>query len=207
MKTKVLIKNTALGLFNTRGVMNITLRDVAAELQKSYGNITYHYASKEVLLQELYSDLQTALQQLGQNFGVSNDLLRDFILAPRATYEISLQYRFFYSDYLELQRHYPLLMQEVQKQQQQSMQFYREKLLQLQKMGLLRPDLPEGSIEHLMLLSGLVRTFFFIQSPATGTDAQAEADRYFAQLNLLLWPYLTTAGLEVLQKHSNLQAQ
>jgi AcrR family transcriptional regulator len=204
MKTKVLIKATALTLFNQRGVMNVTLRDVAAELQKSYGNITYHYAGKEVLLQELYNDLQLALQQLGQTFGDGTDLLRDFILAPRATYELSLQYRFFYSDYVELQRHYPELMQEAQKQQQLSMQFYREKLLHLQKLGLLRSDLPAGSLDNLMLLSGLVRTFFFIQSPPAVTDAPAEAARYFAQLNLLLWPYLTPAGTTAFQKYTQL---
>lgn len=204
MKTKVLIKNAALNLFNVRGVMNVTLRDVASELQKSYGNITYHYAGKEALLYELYSDMQLALQQIGQTFGNGGDLLRDVILAPRATYAISLQYRFFFCDYLELQRHYPTLMQEVQKQQQQSMQFYREKLLQLQKLDLLRSNLPQGSLENLMLMSGLVRTFFFIQSPDLRAVDQTDDDRYFSQLTLLLWPYLTTAGIEVLQKHTDL---
>lgn len=207
MKTKVLIKSTALALFNEHGVMNVTLRDVAAALQKSYGNITYHYAGKEVLLQELYHDMQAALQQLGANFGSSEQLLLDIIQAPKTTYTLSLQYRFFFSDFLELQRHYPMLMQEVQKQQQQSMQFYREKLLQLQQMDLLRSDLPQGSIENLMLLSGLVRTFFFIQRPNLPSDAQTDADRYFTQLNLLLWPYLTPTGVKVLQKHSNLSPQ
>lgn len=202
MKTKLLIKNAALNLFNTRGVMNVTLRDVAAALQKSYGNITYHYASKEVLIQDLYKELQSALEQLGQSFGEEEELLRDFIQAPRATYECSLKYRFFYSDYLELQRHFPKFMQEVQMQQRQSMQFYREKLVKLQNMGLLRSDLPAGSLENLMLLSGLVRTFFFIQSPPAMTDSHAEACRYFTQLNLLLWPYLSPAGVAAFQKYT-----
>ncbi len=206
MKTKVLIKSTALSLFNQKGVMNVTLRDVAAALQKSYGNITYHYAGKEALLQELYLDMQQALKQIGEQFTKQEQLLYDIIRAPKTTYLLSLQYRFFYSDYLELQRHYPVLMQQVQQQQQLSLQFYKERLMQLQKMGLVRNDLPPGSLDTLMLLSGLVRTFFFIQSPTTAAPSLAEAERYFLQVNQVLWPYLTPAGTAAYQKYIEQEA-
>ena len=57
MKTKHLVKQTARVCFNEKGLMNVTLRDVAAQLDKSYGNITYHYPTKEAVITELFDDM------------------------------------------------------------------------------------------------------------------------------------------------------
>jgi|GEM_PF-5242009 len=40
------------------------------------------------------------------------------------------------------------------------MALYKQKLQRLQQVGLLRRDLPESSLDTLMHLSGLARTFF-----------------------------------------------
>jgi len=41
--------------------MNITLREIAEKLNKSYGNITYHFATTEVLINDLFEDMNTEL--------------------------------------------------------------------------------------------------------------------------------------------------
>ena len=44
-------------LFNEKGVMNTTLRDVAKSMNKSYGNITYHFQTKEDVLFSLLDEM------------------------------------------------------------------------------------------------------------------------------------------------------
>lgn len=198
MKTKVLIKTTARMLFNQKGVTNVTLRDVAAALNKSYGNITYHYASKELLLQDLYADMQGLLADIGARLTPHPLLLEAVMQAPMYTYALSRDYRFFYADFLELHRHYPALMEQVQAQQNQRMINFRSMLEDLQAQGLLRTDMPAGQLELLMQLSGLVRTYFFVdgQDEQLGSEAQLA---YCAQVNAVLWPYLTPAGSAIYQ--------
>lgn len=89
----MLVKTTAAALFNTRG-LNVTLRDIAADLHKSYGNITYHCTSKEALLIELHTMLQAELDILSQQLRNSQNLLQSFTEALRITYATSRRYRF-----------------------------------------------------------------------------------------------------------------
>jgi AcrR family transcriptional regulator len=57
-------------LFNEKGVMNTTLRDVAKSMNKSYGNITYHFQTKEDVLFSLLDEMNKeliALQEIKES--------------------------------------------------------------------------------------------------------------------------------------------
>lgn len=197
MKTADLIKQTALQLFNAQGVMNVTLRQVAEQLNRSYGNITYHYKRKEALLTELYNDLQRELDRLRAKRSSDTNPLKPLMEAPAQTFGISLRYRFFYTDYLELSRHYPELMQMVRGRQTESMQFYRHQLLALQAAGWFRSDLPALCFDDLMLMSGLLRTHLIqlhAAEPSEEALLGAAKRNYVEQVNRLLLPYLSEQG-------------
>ncbi|HEY1046766.1 MAG TPA: TetR/AcrR family transcriptional regulator, partial [Bacteroidia bacterium] len=93
MDTKQLIKSKALELLNKEGVRNITLRDVAAALGKSYGNITYHYANKENLLEALYFDMLLELNLISAGLKPGNNLLELILKAPEHTFDLSIKYQ------------------------------------------------------------------------------------------------------------------
>ena len=54
MSVKEKIKETAITLFNKRGLSSVTMRQLAEELQISPGNLTYHFKTKAVLLEQVY---------------------------------------------------------------------------------------------------------------------------------------------------------
>ncbi|MCU0357726.1 MAG: TetR/AcrR family transcriptional regulator [Cyclobacteriaceae bacterium] len=194
MKTRALIKETARSLFNHYGLMNVTLRQVAESLNKSYGNITYHYPTKEKLVEELYADMTEALKSLA----VPDRPLLDFLLMlPEITFRISLDYLFFFADYVELKRHYRTLMKRVDKDNRHRMQVWKGMLLKLQADGLLRADLDDTALDYLMELSGAVRTFYFQQHSPVNLSKKA----YTAYVNQLLLPYLSAEGLTVYKQH------
>ncbi len=195
MNTRDSIKSVALQLFNTRGLLNCTLRDVAAELDKSYGNITYHFAGREELVHALYEDLMTELKEVGGQLDAGEQLLEKVLSAPQLTYDITVKYLFFYLDYLEIRRSFPALARRVDADNTQRMAGYKHMLQALQQQKLLRADLDEDTLAFLMELSGIARTFFFAKmKPAAKKDA-ATKQAYVQYVNRVLYPYLTPEGI------------
>lgn len=202
MKTKLIIKNQARELFNEKGFKNVTLRLVAASLQKSYGNITYHYKTKNDLILELYNDMVEETIQILNTFSPEN-LFVSILEAPKKTFAISMKYLFFFADYIEIRRSYSELFLKVEKDNSLRKRNYLNILKQLQVQNILREDLSENDLNYLMDVSGAVRTFFFINlDPKNFTDSNLE-DQYAEYVNKLVFPYLSTNGIKVYQNFTN----
>ncbi|GEM_PF-672537 len=197
MKTSDRIKTAALSQFNSLGWVNVTLRDVAALLGISYGNATYHFPNKEQLLEALYADYQQELLFLMRDTGSQRPLLLQLLEAPAFMFDLSLRYRFFFADFLELQRQYPAFMVRVDEANARRMLFWQQQLELLQTQGFIRPDADAGTLHFLMDVSGMVRTFFFLRLPAGTETTGALAEAYQDQVNRVLWPYLSPKGLMV----------
>ena len=195
MKTKELVKRKAMELFNRNGVRNVTLREVAKALDKSYGNITYHFKTKNDLILELYEDMKEETQEILNAFDPQN-LLSGILDAPRTTFAISMKYLFFYVDYVEIRRNFEAVYARVEADIELRKQGYLQVLQLLQTKELLREDLTHDDLDYLMDLSGAMRTFFFLNlSPKSFTDPALE-DHYIRYMNKLLFPYLTHKGIQ-----------
>jgi AcrR family transcriptional regulator len=55
--TKNRIISSAVSLFNERGFVNVTMRDLAQELGISLGNLTYHFKRKDDLIEAIHQQL------------------------------------------------------------------------------------------------------------------------------------------------------
>lgn len=195
MKTKEKIKHTARSLFNKKGFKNVTLREVAKVLDISYGNVTYHYKTKNQLILRLYEDMLIETQQIFLEFDRS-DLLQSILHAPKITFEISLKYLFFYVDFVEIKRSYPVIRERLETDAHTRKTGYMHILKQLQSQGLLRKELSTNDLDYLMDLSGAMRTFFFIQLDPKDYQNEDLNQMYVSYVNKLIYPYLTTEGIE-----------
>ncbi len=200
MKTKIRILESALTLFNRLGWVNVTLRDVSAALNISYGNVTYHYPNKEKLLETIYAAYQEGLMEINRSLAEHPDKFLQMLAAPSATFQLSLKYRFLFVDFLELQRQYPAFMAEVLQSHQQRKQWWKRQLEELKHSGILRPDISDYNLEFMMEMSGMVRTFFFLQPALDEADLAKLQFAYISQVNAVLWPYLSEYGLQLARK-------
>lgn len=192
MDTKSLIKETARQLFNARGLMNITLREVAEKMDKSYGNITYHYPSKEALLLTLFDELNEELSAL-QERPEGENLLRYFLHLPELNYSITLKYLFFTSDSTEIFRNYPNLFARIMEMNMLRREKWLQHLKNLLADGYLNSDLGTEDLNYILFLSASVRSSYF-----QFTDKLQYSQAKFVQtVNLLLKPYLSDKGLKV----------
>jgi AcrR family transcriptional regulator len=94
MKTKEKIIQSALRLYNKKGLYNVSSRDICRDLDISPGNFSYHYPSIQRLCTDLFSRLIQALESSNQ---VNDDWnLQHYLDRRLAVMKIQYQYRFFY---------------------------------------------------------------------------------------------------------------
>lgn len=209
MKTKEVIKSKGLELFNLFGVRNITLRRIGEELDRSYGNITYHFPNKSRLVAALYADMVRELGAVAGSFDpTSPELFRQLLEAPIATFQVSLRYIFLFKDYVEIMRSFPEVASQVKQSNESRKQGFLMLLKVLITQGILRDDLTDEDLLYLMELSGAMRTQFMmnVETGETGgaeerekeqtTDVDVES-RFSDYTNRLLLPYLTPQGRDV----------
>ncbi len=197
MKTKEKIKIHALEQFNENGFNHVTLRDIAKEMNKSYGNITYHFSKKIVVIQALYEDLLLDLEQLFSENFVSEDLnFTTLLQVPESMFDLSKKYSFFYTDFIDLRRVYPDFYENVMADNEKRKARYLDLLTLFQKQGFIRSELSQQDLNFLMELSGMARTFFFMQAESVVQDAHS----YSAYVNAVLKPYLSQKGLKEYDK-------
>jgi AcrR family transcriptional regulator len=195
MKTKELIKDTARGLFNEKGVRNTTLRVVAETLGKSYGNITYHYANKEVVIDELFNDMNQELSDL-QSLLPSYDNILSYILAlPEFNFDILRKYIFFTLDYVELKRNYPDFFLKVTELNTERGAKWLQILKMLCEENFLVNTLTTEDLSYIMELSVGIRMFYFQNT----SIEKLNKNEFTFRVNQLLQPYLTSDGLRTYQ--------
>lgn len=104
--TKQKILNSAINLFNKKGLVNVRLQHIADESDISVGNLAYHFYSKKAIIQAIDKELGNELELLlsiDQNFpsliDFDNHLTRYFFILN--------QYSFYFLDLLEMKRAYP----------------------------------------------------------------------------------------------------
>ena len=195
MKTREKIKSTATNLFNQKGVKNVTLREVAKSLDKSYGNITYHFKTKNHLLLELFDEMVAETSEIMKSI-TSQNLFHGILDAPKTTFKISMKYLFFYVDFVEIRRSYKDIYLKAEAGNAFRKKNYLKILQLLQTQKILRKELTKDDLNYLMDLSGAMRTFFFLNlHPDNFSDKNLEK-KYIIYVNNLIVPYLTSKGLK-----------
>lgn len=196
MKTRDLIKDESLLLFNERGLMNVNLRGIAKKLNKSYGNITYHFTNKEQLIKELFEDMNKELTTL-QTTSDQTSLMAYFFELPNYSYDITIKYLFFTKDYIELKRNYPEFMTLVTNMNSSRKKTWATLLVDLRNQGYLNGDLTNSDLDYIMFLSGSVRAAYFQMMESS----DYKKPEYEAMVNRLLIPYLSSKGLDVFSQY------
>ncbi len=101
MKRKDLILKTALETFNKQGYEHVSTYDIARKLKISQGNLTYHFPTKQQLINSLAKKMITEIDEF--ILEVSNEFsLKNFYDNLHKTFEINLKYKFIYMNYSQI---------------------------------------------------------------------------------------------------------
>lgn len=105
-QTRQRIIQSAIALFNERGLVNVRLQHISDDTIISLGNITYHYKTKDDIIEAIWQEVQQAQAGLLAEFRTL-PLFEDIDRYVAASFALQQQYQFFYNDTLEVVRAYP----------------------------------------------------------------------------------------------------
>ncbi len=174
---------------------------MAKSLSISYGNVTYHFKTKHELILSLYQDMLQEVSLIPKAFDYNN-LFKSILEAPKMTFEISINYLFFYVDFIEIKRTYPDLSDQLEKDNNARKTGFLQILQQLQHQGILRNEFSDSDLDYLMDLSGAMRTYFFINLNPDHFKNPNLQNQYVTYVNQLVYPYLTTNGIKLFQSYT-----
>lgn len=195
MKTKKNILDVSRHLFNEKGVMNTTLRDVAKYLNISYGNITYHFATKEEVISNLLREMNEELISL-QEFNETENILFYLLDLPQYNYSISVKYIFFTIDYLEIKRNFQNILKKIDSLNNERKEKWMAILLQIKEQGYFDKRVTSLDLEYIIFLSYSIRVTYFQKVE----PKDYKKSEFILIVNKLLQPYLSRKGLNVYEK-------
>lgn len=200
-KTKRLILDTALKLFNEHGLAQVSLRNIADSVRISPGNLTYHYKKREEIVEALYYEF---VDEVNVRFNQQNlseiKLKLVFDLISMLT-ESRLKYRFLMRDFTTLvaenssiKRHYVAV---IKKRKLQSLDIFDA----LIKQKILRPAELENEYAHLYERIQILGNFWITSALMQGDKlTKATVDRNFEMVVQIIYPYLTAKGASEFRK-------
>jgi AcrR family transcriptional regulator len=201
--TRVKILEAALDLFNEYGMVNVSLRQIAKALKISQGNLNYHFKLKEDIVEALYFQLVSEMDdQMNALENAENELT--------SLYEISLktmkkmyEYKFILIDFIHLMKenkniksHYTGLMQFRNEQFQYIFQ-------SMVNSRLLRKEEFQNEYQRLYKRMNILGDSWI--NVKLTFEPNNDLKYYCDLLFETIYPYLTTKGKEAYRKISYLE--
>lgn len=198
-RTKERILDKAVELFNAQGIVNTSIRNIADALQISPGNITYHFKSKEEIIQHIqernFSTIQSVLAQ-SERVGLEHfDKILDTVMLQQK------QVRCFFADTMNIVRYYPGVARKLAQNILTNLKTARALFDYFVGQGLLKPEKTEGIYDQLIHSILLVCVSWLKHTTLMATDDINFSEEYFRELlrNMLI-PHLTEKGIEAYEK-------
>lgn len=190
--TKERIAEKAIFLFNKNGLVNVSIRDIANELNISPGNITYHFKNKVNIIDFIYDIiveeriLLASQLKLIPSFSNINSSLEPLL----ALFE---KYRFFYLDILEVTRAYPKLAEKHREHVRFQIEFIKQQIDYSVNNGNMIPPPREGYYDQLAHTVWVTLSFWMTQQFIRGYEDSDFDNARRAMWDLVI-PLLTEKG-------------
>jgi AcrR family transcriptional regulator len=190
--TREKILRAALLLFNEYGLVNVSVRQIAQELNISQGNLNYHFKLKEDIIEALYFQLVAEMDSQMNTMEAAANGLESLYKSSLQTMEIMYDYKFILIDFIhlmneniEIKSHYGGLMKIRNEQFQMIFQL-------LITLDILRPPEFENEYQRLYQRMNIIGDSW-INIYAT-FDSSNNVKYYCDLLFEMIYPYLTENG-------------
>lgn len=190
--TKEKIIQTAIDLFNQKGVGNIRVRDIAEAADLSPGNLTYHFKTKKNILESVYRYMLKKLEEIRDVFLKSSNV----VIVTKDYLKFQIQFRFFYRDFLEVFHVYPEIREHYKEQISHLIRFNRKMLYVAVDMGFMIEEPHEGLYNTLARNSWAIQNSWLMAREILGAEIINIAGGVLAVMDLH-FPYLTQKGKDL----------
>lgn len=193
LKEKIFLK--AVELFNERGIANVSPNQIAAALEISSGNLTYHYKTKAILVRTIYERMNEDSEYFIPTDG--HHTLADFREISTRFQQFQKKYSFFFHDIVYIIRNYPEVGKLYEASSLDRLQKGRQLIDYYIATGRLMPETDGINYNYLIHTVWMLGVFWSTQGKILSQTQFLEAS---ADMVELCWhtilPYLTEKGRE-----------
>ncbi|GAA5315806.1 MAG: hypothetical protein AseanaTS_10110 [Candidatus Pelagadaptatus aseana] len=187
IKTRDLILDVALILFNERGEPLITSVDLANEMNISPGNLYYHFKGKEEVIEELYARFHAGLSILMDDIQEVGELDEDGMLMYLGLVaDFFLEYKFISQNTAALCARYENLRRPLSK----ALNKLHDQLQEFVENMLQTPSDERPSAVSIMLANNLLNTLLNLQGSLSLLSENSQAADMREHLYIQLLPFL-----------------
>ncbi len=195
--TKEKIVDTALNLFNTKGLSQVTLRTIAKEMGISQGNLNYHFKKRADIIEAIYFNLVKAMDGSMAKVEQSEIGLQLLYDISASVMNNSYTYRFFLLDFAQIMRenatiqtHYSNL---VNLRKSQTMGLFA---MMVEREIMRKEQLPNEYM-HLYKRVQIFSDFWMTSAEVEKTQLDEKlVTEYLEIIVQSIYPYLTAKGIE-----------
>lgn len=197
-KTKRRALDTALILFNQQGLSQVTLRTIALEMGISQGNLAYHFKKREDILETLYFELVSKIDESMEKVNPKQNVIELMIEFNKCLMFDFYEYRFILIDFVSIIRtnktigdHYQLLV----KKREEQFAFIFDQMI---KRGLMRPECIENEYKNLYDRFQILGNFWLPSAILISEKLDENlVQKYSNIISEGILPYLTDKGLKI----------
>lgn len=202
MDTKEKILKAALKLFNRDGITDVTIRQIAAEVGISHGNLAYHYKNKKRIIDEIYTRMD---QEMSDAVFPEGDLsLEHYQRLLKRISRFQKKYRFFYMDMLEIKRQYPAVIERYRETITTRSEQYQHLIDVFIEKGLIKKEAEPGFYKSLFHSIWVMSTFWLQQKKILGKNHPLiKSGSDINHVWEILLPHLTKKGLRQYQSFNS----
>ena len=202
-RTAERILATALDLFNRYGEPNVATTLIASDMGISPGNLFYHFPAKELLVNALFDEYLSEMNQLLPAAADAQDMEHAWFFM-HSLFELIWRHRFVYRDLNDLLSKNRHLEEQTKTVLQHKQEAFEAMLSGLQQHGLLTQGDEErqSCATHMVVLLTWWLSYEYVQNPRHAleeTNAGHSVLRGAQQVLGLLLPYLSEAPKSQLQ--------
>lgn len=194
MKTKDKIIQAAIQLFNDQGIMQVSLRRIAAEVKISHSNLAYHYKSKNDIMLEIYRRMD---EEMADAVFPAGDLsLKHYHQLLKRISEFQQRHAFFYTERLTIAREHPEVIERYRETVTQRSVQYEGLINHFIEKRLVKPEEEPGFYKSLFHSIWVMSTFWLQQKRILGeAHPLISSGSDIKHVWEILLPHLTPEGL------------
>jgi len=196
--TKQKIIDAAIDLYNRKGVSAVTIRDIAANVGISTGNLAYHFKNQDFIIAEAFQQMEkererilSGVQEIPSFENVNLQILPLLRTAQK--------YQFFHLDSVHIFRTYPSIA-ELQRAYFENSIAYVKAVIDLSvAVGTFQPERRAGEYQRLARTVWMLINFWLEQLTLRSIE-QPRVDELRKSIWDLVIPHLTKKGQHQLSK-------
>lgn len=203
--TKEKILDAALVLFNREGCQSITVRQLAAEVGISHGNLCYHYPTVDDVIQKLYFRFMELVDTKFDAMKDRNASLELLYEVGRATFELGYEYKFLFLDFVGILRRQPKIREHYLEMKKKRKEEFMLILKHLKEEGIIHSEIYPGQYEHIAEVTTIVGDFWNVRAEVLFEGDEQDKIAYYVGVSYA--PILSLYTEKGLLKASDLMAK